>query len=131
MIAKQIPHLDKVILVSPSDYSTFRIKQHLEDRALLVVVLEDPVLFDVGREWYVSLLINMHDTFGARANQCVLLYDPVSMRRSEWDTLLLWNNFGGVSLPTVYGLDATLTELEKSITNWENYPVEWETYHGV
>lgn len=129
MIAKKIPHEDKAILVSRESYPVFQVKKHLEGRAVLVVMMEEPIVLGVGKEWYVAMLMRLKETFGAESNQCVLLYDPTDVRKVIWDTLFLWNNFGGVSMPIVYGLDDTLKEIELNLKEY-NHPLILEEFYG-
>lgn len=110
-----------VYLVSAADHAAFLLKKHLDERAFLVTRITDPVVFGAGKDYYVSLLLSMKD-YGADSNQCVLVYDAAD-RAVLWETVLLWNNFGGVSLPILHeDFQKTLSELEKNLTSG-NVPV--------
>jgi hypothetical protein len=128
MIAKSIPQLDNVLLVSPLNKSVHFLKKHLEERAKLIYTPSSLDVFPSASGELKAMVLEMHK-LGAEPNQCVLLVEYEN-RRVVLDTMSTWQNWGGVALIMVDGLDKTLRYIEEELLDG-NIPLEmnwlWQT----
>ena len=117
MIANKIPNLPDVYLVSSIEKSAFRLDEHLANRAQLVYVIVASIVFDAGKSELIDKLLQMFEAIrdtGAERNQLVLLH-PVDERKVVLETILLWNNWGGVTAPIIHSVENTLKYMESAL----------------
>lgn len=103
-------------MVTSLDRPPFLIEKHAERGAKFIYAPNETIVFGIGVEEVVSHLAMMQKIKNTQPSQCILLI-KWEERSAVYDTINLWNNFGGTSLPIIHSLENTLKMIEDELVS--------------
>jgi hypothetical protein len=101
-------------MITPLNKPPFLVEKHAKSGAKFIYAPSETIVFGIGVEEVVSHLAMMQTIENTQPNQCILLI-KWEERSAVYDTVNLWNNFGGTSLPIIHSLENTLSMIEEEL----------------